>query len=61
MMSATSPDEPGFETDVNELPEGGNRSEQSLEDAPPAGDEAPAALEDAQAEGAEERKEGGYH
>jgi hypothetical protein len=35
-MMATTPteDEPGFETDVNELPEGDKGSESTLEDSP---------------------------
>jgi hypothetical protein len=60
-MNASSPEEPGFEADVNEQHEDGNESEDSLEDTRSTNDEDPAALEDAQAEGAEEREEGGYH
>jgi hypothetical protein len=58
---AITPDneEPGFETDVNELPKDRNSSEHSTEDNPKAEDEA-AEMEHVQEEAAEERKEGGY-
>lgn len=56
---ATNPEneEPGFEHDVNELPEKGH--EDTLEDDPKPEDEADA-MEEAQEEAAEERKVGGY-
>lgn len=58
---ATTPqnEEPGFETDVNELPEDNRGAEDRLEDEPqPEDDES--GLEEAQEQAAEERKEGGY-
>ena len=57
---ATTREEPGFETDVNELPEGANRSEDTLEESPPSDDDAATEIEEAQRDAAEERKEGGY-
>lgn len=60
---ATTPDneQPGFETDVNELPhDKDNGDEHRLEDGPEAQDENASELEEAQKEAAEERKEGGY-
>ena len=59
---ATTPEneEPGFEHDVNELPEDqDNGSPDTLEDDPLPEDEA-GGIEDAQEEAAEERKDGGY-
>jgi hypothetical protein len=63
MIMATIPrdEEPGFETDVNELTEDDNGSEDTLEEEPSPGDQVPADLEEAQKDGAEDRKEGGYH
>jgi hypothetical protein len=60
-MMAIHPEteEPGFEHDVNELPEGQKRHEDSLEEAPTPEEKADA-MEDVQEEAAEERKEGGY-
>ena len=59
---ATTPqdEEPGFETDVNELTEDDNGSEDTLEEKPNPSDQDPADLEEAQKDGAEDRKEGGY-
>ncbi|WP_380780549.1 hypothetical protein [Sphingomonas sp. R86520] len=60
---ATTPrdEEPGFETDVNELPQTDKGSEDSLEENPRTSEQDAADLEDAQKDGAEERGEGGYH
>lgn len=59
---ATTPrdEEPGFETDVNELTEDDNGREDTLEEKPGPSDQDPADLEEAQKDGAEDRKEGGY-
>ena len=59
---ATTPrdEEPGFETDVNELTEDDNGSEDTLEEKRGPGDQAPAEREEAQQDGAEDRTEGGY-
>jgi len=59
---ATTPqeEEPGFETDVNELPEDDQGSEDTLEEEPLPEDDEPAEMEEAQEQAAEERKEGGY-
>ncbi|MEG3089529.1 hypothetical protein [Sphingomonas sp. PB4P5] len=52
-------EEPGFEADVNEVPDATNAGqEDTLEDAPK--DQQGDALEKAQEDAAEERKEGGY-
>jgi hypothetical protein len=63
MIMATIPrdEEPGFETDANELTEDDNGSEDTLEEEPGPGDQVPADIEEAQKDGAEDRKEGGYH
>jgi hypothetical protein len=65
MIMATTPEdeEPGFETDVDELPAGPEKGrEDTLEDSPaPNKDESQATeMEYVQEEAAEERKEGGY-
>jgi hypothetical protein len=62
MIMATTPrdEEPGFETDVNELTEDDNGSEDTLEEKRGPGDQDPADLEEAQKNGAEDRKDGGY-
>ena len=59
-IMATTPDneEPGFEIDVNELPEDQNSSETTLEDPMPE-DEKAGEMTGAQDRGAAERKEGG--
>lgn len=59
---ATTPqeEEPGFETDVNELPEDDQGSEDTLEDEPDSEDHGSDDMEKVQEEAAEERKEGGY-
>lgn len=59
---ATTPqeEEPGFETDVNELPEDDKGSPDTLEDEPLPEDGEAADLGDAQEQAAEEREEGGY-
>lgn len=61
MMTAPQDEEPGFETDVNELPDGNKGPEDTLEDKPIADEQSSNDLEDAQKEGAEERKEGGLY
>ena len=60
-MAAPQDEEPGFETDVNELPNSNNGPEDSLEDKPSSETQNPDDLEDAQKEGAEEREEGGLY
>ena len=61
-MAITPQDEePGFETDVNELSDGNNGLEDTLEDKPIADKQKPDDLEQAQKEGAEEREEGGLY
>jgi hypothetical protein len=60
MMTASQDEEPGFETDVNELPDD-KGPEDTLEDKPIADEQNSNDLKDAQNEGAEERKEGGLH
>ena len=52
---------PGFETDVNELSDGNNGPEDTLEDKPIADEQNPNNLEEAQKEGAEEREDGGLY
>jgi len=54
-------EEPGFETDVNELSDGNNGPEDTLEDELIADEQKPDDLEEAQKEGAEEREEGGLY
>jgi hypothetical protein len=61
MMTAPQDEEPGFETDVNELPDDNKKPEDTLEDKPIADEQSLDDLEDAQKEGAEERKEGGLY
>ncbi|TCP96352.1 hypothetical protein C8J46_10947 [Sphingomonas sp. PP-F2F-A104-K0414] len=60
-MAAPQDEEPGFETDVNELPESDNGPEDSLEDKLSPDAQKSDDLEDAQKEGAEEREEGGLY
>ncbi|MEH3098680.1 hypothetical protein [Sphingomonas adhaesiva] len=59
MTDTSREKEPGFEADVNELPESNQGPENSLEDAALPEDDEPA-LDEAQEQAAEERKEGGY-
>ncbi|MEG3168162.1 hypothetical protein U1737_08165 [Sphingomonas sp. LB3N6] len=61
MVTAPQAEEPGFEADVNELPDDNNGPEDTLEDKPIAGEQEPNDLEEAQKEGAEEREEGGLY
>jgi hypothetical protein len=61
MMTTPQAEEPGFEADVNELPDDNNGPEDSLEDKPVADEQKSNDLEEAQKEGAEERKEGGLY
>ena len=60
-MAAPQDEEPGFETDVNELPDSNNGPEDSLEDKPSRDAQNSDDLEEAQKEGAEEREEGGLY
>ncbi|RYF08956.1 MAG: hypothetical protein EOO77_24760 [Oxalobacteraceae bacterium] len=60
-MAASQDEEPGFETDVNELPDSNNGPEDSLEDKPSPDAQNSGDLEEAQKEGAEEREEGGLY
>lgn len=61
MVTTPQAEQPGFETDVNELPDGNNGPEDTLEDKPIAEDQNPGDLGEAQKEGAEEREEGGLY
>ncbi|TCM04759.1 hypothetical protein [Sphingomonas sp. PP-CC-3G-468] len=61
MVTAPQAEEPGFEADVNELPDGNNGPEDTLEDKPVADEQEPNDFEEAQKEGAEEREEGGLY
>lgn len=60
-MAAPQDEEPGFETDVNELPDSNNGPEDSLEEKPSPDVQNSDDLEEAQKEGAEEREEGGLY
>lgn len=61
-MAITPQDEElGFETDVNELSDGNNGPEDTLEDESIDDEQNPNNLEEAQKEGAEEREEGGLY
>lgn len=60
-MAAPQDEEPGFETDVNELPNSNNGPEDSLEDNPSPDAQNLEDLEEAQKEGAEEREDGGLY
>ena len=60
-MAASQDEEPGFETDVNELPDSNNGPEDSLEDKPSPDVQNSGDLDEAQKEGAEEREEGGLY
>ncbi|MEH3036184.1 MAG: hypothetical protein PGN23_06790 [Sphingomonas adhaesiva] len=59
MTDTSREEEPGFEADVNELPEGNQGPEDSLEDDALPQDEV-ADGDEAPEQAAEERKEGGY-
>jgi len=61
MVTAPQAEEPGFEADVNELPDDNNGPEDTLEDKPVADEQKSNDLEEAQKEGAEEREEGGLY
>lgn len=61
MVTAPQAEEPGFEADVNELPDDNKGPEDTLEDKPVADEQEPNDLEEAQKEGAEEREEGGLY
>jgi len=60
MASTPTQEEPGFEADVNELPDTDQGAENRLEDESLAEDEESNALDEAQEQAAEERKKGGY-
>ncbi len=60
-MAATQDEEPGFETDVNELPDSNKGPEDSFEDKHPVEKQISQDIEEAQKEGAEEREEGGLY
>lgn len=60
-MAAPQDEEPGFETDVNELPDSNNGPEDSLEYKPSPETKQPDDIEEAQKEGAEEREQGGLY
>lgn len=60
MASTPTNEEPGFEVDVNELPDTDQGAENRLEDEPLAEDGKSNALDEAQEQASEERKEGGY-
>lgn len=59
MTSQPRDEEPGFEADVDELPEDDRGSPDTLEDEALPEDDLPQ-LDEAQKQAAEERKEGGY-
>jgi len=61
MVTTPQAEEPGFEADVDELSDGNNEPEDTLEDKPIADAQKPNDLEEAQKEGAEEREEGGLY
>ena len=61
MVTTPQAEEPGFESDVNELPDDNNGPEDTLEDKPVADEQKPNDLEEAQKEGAQEREEGGLY
>ncbi|MDD1449681.1 hypothetical protein NHF48_000150 [Sphingomonas sp. H160509] len=61
MMTTPKSEDPGFETDVNELPDDNKGPEDTLEDKSIADEKKPSDLEEAQKEGAEEREEGGLY
>ncbi len=61
MVTTPQDEEPGLETDVNELSDSNNALEDTLEDKPIADKQKPDDPEQAQKEGAEEREEGGLY
>ena len=61
MMTTPKSEDPGFETDVNELPDNNKGPEDTLEDKSIADEQKPSDLEEAQKERAEEREEGGLY
>jgi hypothetical protein len=61
MVTAPQAEEPGFETDVNELPNDNNGPEDTLEDKQAADEQKANDLEEAQKDGAEKREEGGLY
>ena len=61
MVTTPQAEEPGFETDVNELPDDDKGLEDTLEDKPTSDEQKPNDLEEAQKEGVEEREEGGLY
>jgi hypothetical protein len=61
MVTAPQAEEPGFEADVNELPDDNNGPEDTLEDKSVADEHKSNDLEEAQKDGAEEREEGGLY
>jgi hypothetical protein len=58
MVTTPQAEEPGFETDVNELPDDNNGPEDTLEDKQAADEQKANDLEEAQKDGAEKREEG---
>jgi hypothetical protein len=60
-MTAPQDEEPGFEADVNELPESDKGPADSVEDKVSTDEQKLDGLEEAQKEGAEEREEGGLY
>jgi len=60
-MAATQDEEPGFETDVNELPDSNKGPDDSVEDKHPVEKQNSHDIEEAQKEGAEEIEEGGLY
>ena len=60
-MAATQDEEPGFETDVNELPDSNKGPLDSVEDKHPVEKQNSHDIEEPQKEGAEEREEGGLY
>jgi len=61
MVTTPQAEEPGFEADVNDLPDDDKGPEDTLEDKPVADEQKSNDLEEAQKEGAEEREEGGLY
>lgn len=61
MVTTPQDEEPGLETDVNELSDSNNALEDTLEDKPIADKQKLEDLEQAQKEGAEDREEGGLY
>ncbi|KQT31010.1 hypothetical protein ASG29_16020 [Sphingomonas sp. Leaf412] len=59
MIEKPTEEEPGFEAEVDELPEDDQGSPNTLEEEPKPEDDLPE-MQEAQEQAAEERKEGGY-